>query len=287
MKRYMTLLTAVVFGGLVMQTGIVSAKGDGNNGNRKNGNGNNQSQSSQQSMKVAKINKSGMKLSQLGVGNDKSVQGNRVGIQEGQGTRRPKLVQSNIEGWKQIGESFGHGKSKHDKKKDQAVLGPGRPDGRVEVPASSSQATLLLQTAGTVQLHTTPAKPTTVPARDGYVWNNGHWERAKANGTSVSTAGAPVNAMVQVTDHRPVKGRGDYVVPPPVAGKDHSSVKVTVSVPKELTGQTVYGSGIGIGDLIHIHNPKTIIDALPPWGFTVADDPRDHRTPNDSRKNKK
>ncbi|MCE9553013.1 MAG: hypothetical protein K8T91_06500 [Planctomycetes bacterium] len=300
MKRFTTLLTAVVFGGLVMQTGLVLAKGDGNNGgngNRKKGNtSSNQSQSGQQSVKVAKVNKALKNQGQNGtytIG-DKKVSDKMwrpAGSGAGQGALKPNLVQKNLEGWKQIGDSFKI--SKHDKKKDQAVLGPGRPDGRVEVPQSgtpqgSSEATLLISTAGSPQLQTKPGVTTIVPnsGSQGYVWNNGHWERPKANGTSVSTSGAPVNSVVQMTDHRPVKGRGENVTPPPV-DKNGNTTKVTVSVPKELTGQTVYGSGYGIGTIIHVHNPKTIIDALPPWGFSVAPDPRDHRTPNDPRKDKK
>lgn len=156
-------------------------------------------------------------------------------------------------------------------------LDAGRPDDRVIV-ADASTITVI--------------NPTTAPAngRPGYVWNNGHWERAKANGTSVSTPGGPLNATVEKRDHQSLgtpttgsSGHGGYgpygygVTPSPVG--NNGSVQVSNTVPVELTGQTIYGSGIGIGDLIKIHNPKTIIDHLPPYGFEAVANPRDHRKP--------
>ena len=248
MKRFTTLLTAVVFGGLVMQTALVSAKGDGNGGNRKQGNNSNQSQSSQQSVKVAKVNKSTKKLSQQGVGNDKSVQGNRVGIQEGQGTRRPKLVQANVEAWKKFGQGFGSGKCKD---KDQADLGPGRPDGRVEVVPTPSEATLLL---------TTPS------SRPGYVWNNGHWERAKSVVPATTAGRSGRGSDVPY---------GSYGVTPPPVDKAGNTVKVTVT-PGSQRDRTIYGTGPGphsLWDLIHPTFPELTLEQS-----------RDHRTPSKSKK---
>lgn len=153
-------------------------------------------------------------------------------------------------------------------------------DGRVLTPEPTSEATLVMPV-------------TSVPQGQGpkgYVWNNGHWERASANGNSASTTGAPMNATVEIRNHKPTGGAtgqgdtsgGSGVKPPPVGSNNH--VQVTVSEPVVLTGQTVYGSGIGVkeivGGIITIHNPKTHIDILPPWGFEAAPAvDRDHRSP--------
>ena len=304
MKRYTTLLAAVVFGGLVMQTGLVSAKSGGSNGNNSNrnrsGNSSNNSQSSQQNVKVAKVNKSAKNLGQNGSPSISDKMWRPAASVNGQGTRRPNLVQSKVEAWKHIGDSFGigNGKSKHDKKKDQANLGPGRPDGRVETPdvvtmppsrpgyvwknghwerakaVNTSEATLLL---------------TTPPSRPGYVWNNGQWERAKSVGTSVSTQGRPLNTAVEIRDHRTVvtppparsSGRGSYapygrygVTPPPV-DKAGNTVKVTVT-PGSQRDRTIYGTGPGLHSLWDIIHPT--------FPELTLEESRDHRTPSKKTK---
>lgn len=72
--------------------------------------------------------------------------------------------------------------------------------------------------------------------------------------------------------------------PTPVA--NNGSVQVTNSQgsPRD---NTIYGSGIGIGDLINIHNSKNIIDHLSPDGFDASPNPRDHRKPQRPRRNQR
>ena len=268
MKRFTTLLTAVVFGGLVMQTGLVSAK---DHSNRKNDS--NKSQHSQQGMKVAKINKSDKKLVQSGsysIG-DKNVSDKMwrpAASVDGQGTRRPNLVQTKVEAWKHIGDSFGigNGKSKHDKKKGQADLGPGRPDGRVEtpdvvtMPPSGSEATLLL---------------TTPPSRPGYVWNNGHWERAKSVVPATASGKSGRGSAIPY---------GSYGVAPPPVDRTGHTVKVTVT-PGSQRDRTIYGTGPGLNDFLKLHDPRLLWEYRPGAGFTAPQfESRDHRTPSKKSK---
>ncbi len=162
-------------------------------------------------------------------------------------------------------------------------LDPGRPDGRVPTPDVA-----------------TPVPPAPVNGRPGYVWVNGHWEREKANGTSISTPGGPLNATVEIRDHQSLgtpnvgtsgqsygpygQGHGYGVKPPPVGNNGSVQVSDSQRPPRD---NTIYGTGIGIGDLINIHNPKTIIDHLSPGGFKTTPNPRDHRKPQNPRRNQR
>lgn len=158
--------------------------------------------------------------------------------------------------WKANGDSFGTSNGnaehkKHGKKHQQQMqLDPGRPDGRVQVPDIA-----------------TPQLPLP-PSRPGYVFVNGHWERAKVGS---ATTGNPINASVEVRDHRAVEptgtsgrggrpGHGGYF---PSTPKDSSTssggVMVTDSPPRDLTGQTVYGEGPGLHslwDFVHMDFPE-------------------------------
>jgi hypothetical protein len=169
----------------------------------------------------------------------------------------------------------------HHKHQEPVQLDPGRPDGRVPTPDVA-----------------TPVPPAPANGRPGYVWVNGHWEREKANGTSINTPGGALNATVEIRDHRTPgttpagrpghgtygQGHGYGVKSPPVG--NNGSVQVSDS-PRRPQDNTIYGTGIGIGDLINIHNPKTIIDHLSPGGFEAASNPRDHRKPQDPRRNQR
>lgn len=187
--------------------------------------------------------------------------------------------------WKANGDTFGTSDGnaspkKHGKKHQQQMqLDPGRPDGRVQVADVA------------------PPVATLPPsyARPGYVFVNGHWERAKANGTSVSTPGGPLNATVEIRDHQSVvtttsagsSGRGSNVPygsydghkPPPVG--NNSSVQVTDSQGRPRDN-TIYGTGPGLYDFLKIHDPRLLWEYRPGAGFTAPQHPsRDHRTPND------
>jgi hypothetical protein len=120
-------------------------------------------------------------------------------------------------------------------------LDPGRPDGRVETP------------------NVTPAE-TQPLSRPGYIFVNGHWERAKPG---VVTTGNTTNATVEIRDHRYVEpsghGSGQYGYGKPFYPTTPSGTTVTNSPPRDLTGQTIYGEGPGlhsVWELIHIDFPE-------------------------------
>jgi hypothetical protein len=74
-----------------------------------------------------------------------------------------------------------HHDHKHEPKKDPIPIDPGRGDGRVPVG---------------------PAPVTTPPARPGFVWVDGHWEREKAPPKVAN----PYSPGVEVRDHRTPAG---------------------------------------------------------------------------------
>jgi hypothetical protein len=93
---------------------------------------------------------------------------------------------------------------------------PTRPDDRVEVP-----------------------EPQAPPSRPGYVWVNGHWERAKST-PALPTGGNiivnPIQPSMQTRDHRtphsPGNQRDTHPIPPPLA-VSNGSVTVTVTNPNQ------------------------------------------------------
>jgi hypothetical protein len=157
--------------------------------------------------------------------------------QNGNANRRPKLnaVQQLIQQhghsqhnnhpvWNQNGGHTNH-------HQEPAQLDPGRPDGRVEVA----------DVAAPVQ--------TPPPSRPGYVFVNGHWERATAN--SAAMIGTPTNASVEIRDHRTDQPTNHGARPGTGYYQPTTSdgTTVTDSPPRDLTGQTVYGEGPGLHSL--------------------------------------
>ncbi len=150
-------------------------------------------------------------------------------LQNSGGNSKSKFAHKFNEQQDQQSSSNSNNQSKKQGKKWQyqrPQLDPGRPDGRVETP------------------DVTPAQ-TQPLSRPGYIFVNGHWERAKPG---VATTGNTTNATVEVRDHRVVdprhQGHHGHRNPSTPDG-----TTVTDSPPQDLTGQTVYGEGPGLHSL--------------------------------------
>lgn len=172
--------------------------------------------------------------------------------------RRPEQRRHGFGTWGGISDSFKkHHGPQQNPKHNPIPIDPGRGDGRVPVDPVPS---------------TPPANPA---PRDGFVWVNGHWERAQAAPQAVN----PYPAGTTVRDHRATTGGvtvRDHRTTPVV--RDHrtttgsSPAGATVRDHRTSTGNT---SG---GVTVTVITPSAAKDAPVIRDHRTTPVIRDHRT---------
>jgi hypothetical protein len=135
---------------------------------------------------------------------------------------------------------------------------------------------------GRVAVNSAPATVTQPQGPAGYVFVNGHWQRATASGNNVVGL-PPAGATVQIRDHRTVAPNGlrggtpaNYGpyrnTTPTDTNTSSGGVLVTATPPRPLNSDVVYGEGPGLHSIWNMIKGDF---SAPNRGLGT---PRDHRT---------